>query len=416
MNIPNVTSADPGRIDASLAFRADTYRCRVYSGRDALAALPADLRRLGVRRALVVCGQSVARNSELLPRLRALLGDALAGVFDRAGRHADEAAVQATVEAMQAARADGLVAVGAGSVMMHARLAAILHAERRPVDDMVTRYRDDGPAFSPRLDAPKVPIVNVLTAANNAQNRAGSAMRRPGEARRLEMFDPKTRPASIYWDAGALSTAPVALAQSTGFNLLWWSVMFLGGVDSANPLSQADRWQAFRLAMDAWPRLQDPADAGARIAMCAAAFLQTRDEDDGGHLFRLHWTVRVCYALGSGIFTQRDDIDPGAVYAALTCPAMEAFGGRDLREMRRMVGALGVLAGEPGEAGLAELVAGMRQFLARIGQAWRLRDLGVERGELPAIRDFALRNYNADRNRELRREQPLLDAVLEAAW
>lgn len=398
-----------------LVFRADAYRCRIHSGERALAALPADLDRLGIRRAVVVCGRTVSLTTPLIDGLRRLMGERCAAVFDEAGRHANEALVNRLVDAMRACGGDGLVAVGAGSVLMTARLAAIVLAEERPVDELVTRY-DGETAYSPRLDAPKLPIVNVLTAPTNAQNRGGSAMRRAGASRRLEMFDPKTRPASIYWDAAALMTAPAALAAANGLTTFWWSFMTLGGALDGNPLAQGDRLQSFRLALGALPRMATD-DARARIEMCAAALLQNRDEDDGGAPFDVHWVFKVCYALGSGIFTADDGVAPGHVYACLTGPAIAHFGDRNLPQLRFMCGALGDgAAGDVNSAGPKALADIASRFFARHGGAQRLRDLGIAREALVPIRDFALQNFNADRRRELRHHIPSLDATLEAAW
>lgn len=68
------------------------------------------------------------------------------------------------------------------------------------------------------------------------------------------------------------------------------------------------------------------------------------------------------------------------------------------------------------KAGPEALASIASEFLARQSGARRLRDLGVAREALVTIRDFALRNFNADRRRELRHEVPRLDATLEAAW
>lgn len=400
-----------------LDFRADSFRCRVYSGHDALSALPGDLKRLGIERAVIVCGRTVSRTTPLIEMIRSLMGNRCAAVFVEAGRHSDEVVVQRVVDLARRVGADGFVGVGAGSVIMTVRLAAIVLAEARPVEDLVTVYDEEElVARSPRLDAPKLPIINVLTAPTNAQNRAGSAMRREGAGRRLEMFDPKTRPSSIYWDARALMTAPARLAAASGLATFWWSFMMLGGVEQCNPLARADRLQSFSIARRALPRMGED-DAAARIEMCAASFLQNRDEDSGGAPFEVHWVFRVCYALGSGIFTADDALDPGHVYACLTGPAIAHFGDRNLAEMRAMCQELephdhGSLA----DAGPAQLAEVSRGFLTRHGAPSRLRDLGVPRDRLTVIRDFALKNFNADRKRELRHEVPLLDRTLEAAW
>jgi alcohol dehydrogenase class IV len=63
-------------------FRAVGYPLRLYSGKDALENLPSELARRKARRAFIVCGQTVGRRTDIVARLRAILGDTFAGVFD----------------------------------------------------------------------------------------------------------------------------------------------------------------------------------------------------------------------------------------------------------------------------------------------------------------------------------------------
>ena len=72
------------------------------------------------------------------------------------------------------AGADGLIALGGGTVVQAARIAAILLAEEGPPEALATQYPEDGPAISPRLMAPKLPILNALTIGTTAQDRGGS--------------------------------------------------------------------------------------------------------------------------------------------------------------------------------------------------------------------------------------------------
>lgn len=385
-------------------FTSISHRCRILAGKDALAALPAELRRAGASRVLVFCGATVARRTSLIDGIRTLLGPACAAVFDRAPRHGDFDALCAAADIVRAQELDGIVAVGAGSVLMAARIVAIRAAEEGDWTGLVTRYPEGLPPVSPRLDQPKVPIFNVLTAATTAQDRAGAAALHGTS--RLEFFDPKTRPAAIFWDGQALATAPPSLALSTGLAVLWWGWMLSGSHAAANPLSAANARESHALASDAYARLADTADIGARIEMCAAALLLDRYEDDGTSPFDAHWVLRVCYALGGGIFIRAHDIDPGAVYAILTPAAMRFFGERDRDALQPLCGGEG-----------HDLEAGARAWLGRLAlPALRLRDLGVQRSWFAGVRDAAMRNVNADRHGQLRHEAALLDATLEAAW
>ena len=55
-------------------FRAVSYPLRLYSGRDALENLPAELKRHKSQKAFVVCGRSVSRKTGLVDRIATILG------------------------------------------------------------------------------------------------------------------------------------------------------------------------------------------------------------------------------------------------------------------------------------------------------------------------------------------------------
>src|SRR5688572_106859 len=262
-------------------FRAVGYPLRLYSGKDALENLPAELRRQRAKRAFIVCGNTVSRKTPLVTRIRGILGDTLAGVYDEMKKDSPVSAVTAARDAAKAAGADLLIGIGAGSVIQATRVVAILLAETRPLAELITQYPDNGPAISPKLMAPKLPIINVLTAGTSAANRAGSAVKGEGLDHRMEFFDPKTRPVALFWDSDALLTAPATLARNGGASILWRAAMNMGAANMT-PLVEGDRLQALRLAQGAVTRLDDPTDPAPRIELCAATFLQNRDADDGG--------------------------------------------------------------------------------------------------------------------------------------
>lgn len=393
-------------------FRAVVYPLRLYSGRDALENLPAELKRCQSKRAFVVCGRSVSRKSNLIDRIAKILGPAYAGCYDEIDKDTTLSSVQAAAAAAQAANADLLIGVGAGSVIQGTRVVAVLLAEKAPVDQLITRYPDNAPAVSPRLLAPKLPIINVLTAATTAQNRAGSAVKDPLRSHRMEFFDPKTRPVALFWDEEALLTAPVSLARTTGTSVFWRSLMNLGATSMA-PLSEGDRLQAFRLARNALPRMGDPLDAGARIEMCAAAFLQNRDADDGGALTEKHWPARVTYALATALFNLHGHVGQGEANSALTATVIRHFGSRDPDAMALIAQAFEITDDRPVHERAADAV---ERAFAAAGMPVKLRELGIPRDSLPVILENSLMNFNADPKREFLHERPALMATLEAAW
>lgn len=393
------------------AFEAIQHAVRIHAGQDALAHLPRVVERCGASRAFVICGHSVATRTDLVARLHDLLGDRLAGVFSGIQKDAPVGCVQDAAAAAKAAGADLLLAVGAGSVIKAVRVVSILMSEAAPLEALCTQYPDGKRAVSPRLLAPKVPIVNILTAPTSAQHRAGSALKHEQGGPRLEFFDPKTRPVAIFWDADALLTAPVSLARSTGFSVYWRALMNMGALAAANPLVEGSRRQAFALARRALPRMTDVADYQSRIDLCAAAMLQNRDEDDGGRPFDAHWIARAVYALAAPLFNNVEHVDQAHAYAVLTGAAIRQLGDR-CPEVTHAIGtAIG--ADAPAPDGVA---AAVEREIRGLGMPTRLRELGIEADALAHLPTLAQQNFNADRNRDFIEESARLSAMLQSAW
>lgn len=393
-------------------FRAVGYPLRLYSGKDALENLPAELKRHKSKKAFIVCGRSVSRKTDLVNRIEKILGPAYAGRYDEIDKDTTLASVQAAAQAARTAQADLLIGVGAGSVIQGTRVVAVLLAEKAPVDQLITQYPDNAPAISPKLLAPKLPIINVLTAATTAQNRAGSAVKDPARPNRMEFFDPKTRPSALFWDEDALLTAPASLARTTAASVLWRAIMNLGA-PSMGLLSEGDRLQAFRLARNAVARAADPQDAGARIELCAAAFLQNRDADDGGALTEKHWPARVTYALATALFNLHSHVGQGEANTALTATVIRHFGARDPEAMALIAQAFEVTGDRPAHERAADAV---ERAFAGMGMPTKLRELDIPRDSLATILENSLKNFNADPKREFLRERDTLMAALNAAW
>ena len=401
---------------AATDFKAMSLAFRVYSGKDALENLPAELKRNKSQRAFILCGRTVSRRTDLIARMRRILGDTCAGVFDEIEKDSTLPSVLAGAAAARAANADLLIGVGGGSVTQATRVVAILLAEQGKPHDLITQYPDNAPAISPKLLAPKLPIINVLTVPTSAQNRGGSALRDDTLDHRMEFFDPKTRPKAIFWDADALLTAPSSLIRTAGCSVYWRSVMNLGWTE-VNPLLEGVRLHAYRLAARALPRIMDAADAAPRIELCAAAFLLNRDADEGGNAAARHWVVRATYAFATSLFISFPHIGQGEANTALTGTVMRRLGNRDPQAMANLARGLGVWDDSMPLADAPLLAAEyLDKFFTGLGMPTRLRDLDFPREGLAQVLDNSLKNFNADPKREFVRERDLLHDVLQAAW
>jgi alcohol dehydrogenase class IV len=398
----------------SYDFRLTGFPYRLHSGKDALDRLPEEVARQKAKRAFVVCGRTVSRKTPLVAHIREILVERLAGVFDEIDKDTSRSSVLRATEAARAAGADLVIGVGAGSVIQGARIVAILLAEKRPLEQLITQYPEHGPAISPKLLEAKLPIINVLTAPTTAQNRAGSRMKDDATARGMEFFDPKTRPVAIFWDTDALLTAPVSLIR-TGAATIWCrAAMNLGGV-SDNPLVEGDRLQAWRLASNALPRIANAFDPAPRFELCAATLLQNREADDGGDQFSRQWAMRVAYAFSTALISVFPQVGQGEGYSAQLGTVLRRVGGRDPAAMARIARGLG-LDSVAAAAAPQQIAEKMEEGFRSLGMPTRLSELSIARERLPEVLEHSLRNFNADPKREFVRERELLGEILESAW
>jgi alcohol dehydrogenase class IV len=395
-----------------------SYPLRLYAGVDALRHLPDEVRRARAQRAFVVCGQSVARRTNLLERIRDRLGELFAGVFDGMDKDSSWPAVQQGTEAARAAGADLLIAVGGGSVMVGTRVIAILVGEAGDPYSLMTQYPEGQPAVSPRLLAPKPPIINVVTTPTTAMNRAGSGLKNDALDHRMEFYDPKTRPVALFWDAEALLTAPAELIRSTGTTTFSGTLRALGA-RAMNSLVEGDCLQAFRLAHRALPRVMaEPDNADLRIELCTAAFLGNRAADDGADRRRERdQPSSHAYALATALHLRYQHVWQGEATSAVTPVVTRLTPPRDPDAAARIAAALGVLQeGMSAEAATEATADALDVFYHSVGMPVRVHELHIPEHELPLLARDTLKNFNANPGARAGDHADEMLRLLRAAW
>lgn len=399
-------------------FRAVSYPLRLYSGRDALDHLGGEVERAGASRAFVICGKTVAHRTNLLNRIIERLGARYGGVFDAMDKDSTFGAVQAATEAARAAGADLLIAAGGGSVIVGTRAVAIFLGESGDPFALMTQYPEGKPAYSPRLNAPKLPIINAVTTPTSAMNRAGTGLKNDALGHRMEYYDPKTRPAALFWDSEALLTAPPDLLRSTA------TTTFTGALRAAaspmrNPLVEGDHLQALRLAERALPlALAEPENPSPRIDLCAAAFLSNRAaDDDTGRRTGRDPAGGASYALATALHVRYDHVGQGEATAAVLPGVMRQMppaGDEAAIRLARVLGAWREgMSGAEANAAAADALAA---FYRSIGMPASVRELNVPRSDLPLVAQDTLMNFNANPGERPEGYAERMLALLEAAY
>lgn len=398
-------------------FRSVGFPWRLHAGENALQRLGDEVRRQKAQRAFVVCGQTVAHRTNLLQRVKEAIGDLYAGAFDAMGKDSAWPEVQQATQAARDADADLLIAIGGGSVIVGTRVVAILLGETGDPYKMMTQYGEGKPAVSPRLMAPKPPIVNVVTTPTTAMNRGGSGLKNDDLDHRMEFYDPKTRPVAIFWDAEALLTAPPALVRSTATTTYSGCIRSLG--NAANPLVEGDRRHALHLLQHALPRIQnEPDNAALRIDLCTAAFLLNRAaDDDVGRRTERDEVSSNAYALATAIHIRYHHVGQGEATSAVTPGVTRCTPPRHAERTARIAEALDVW--QPGmslEVATAATADALTAFYASIGMPTRVRELDVPEADLAQLAEDTRKNFNARPGVRTDDEIAEMLQLLKAIW
>jgi alcohol dehydrogenase class IV len=373
--------------------------------------------RVGAKRAFVICSPSVNQRTDTVRRIEATLGDQYAGVFDGIEKDSTYTSVAAAKAAAAEAGADLLIAVGGGSVLVAVRVVAIYMAEAGDPFEIMTQYPEGKPAYSPRLMAPKPPIINIPTTPTSAMNRGGSGLKNPDLDHRMEYFDPKTRPSAIFLDDDALLSTPPDLVRSTS-TTVFASVVGSQSNTGLNALAQGDQDTAFRLGHGAYLRLMDELDnPELRQHLALAAFLQNRAEDDGRR--RFHTNVFAGnYSVSTALHIRYPHVGQGESTSVVHASAMRLAAEVELQPARQVAEALGVWRdGMDGKTAANAVAETLEIIYTKTGVPTRLRQLDIPQDDLINIAKETVKNFNFNAGARSTDDQIQGSLkLLEAAW
>jgi alcohol dehydrogenase class IV len=387
------------------SFQHVTPPLRVFQGADCLRFLGRELERLNSRRAVIVCGASLAREGAMLDLARSAMGERCAGIFSGVRAHSPAPAVAEAAQLRRSLEADAVVAVGGGSAIVTARAASILLAEKGELASLSTAMDEYGSLRSPKLAAPKLPQLIIPTTPTTAMVKAGSAVLDPEAGVRRALFDPKTRAQSIFIHPDFVRSAPRALVLGSGLNSFAMAVEGLTSL-AGDPLADALLMHALRLmtAHLASPALEG--DAAARGELVLAAVLCGQGTDFTG--------AGITTALGH-IIGSRHHVENGIVNA-IVLPHALRFSAEVIQPgLAKVATALGLRP--RGDLLLLEsVIDAVDRFCGALDVSRRLRDVGVSHDELPGIATLGMADWFLRGNPRAVSEAPELQKILEEAW
>ena len=311
-------------------FVHDAPSQRVVFGPGALAKVAEEAERLGVSHALVIA--TPGSGARLGARVAELLGERAAGLHAQAVIHTPRSLAATGLQAAQAAKADGLIAVGGGSAIGLAK--AIAHETGLPILAVPTTYSG-----------------SEATAIFGTSEGEQKLVRR----------DLRVLPRTILYDPELTLQLPPAVTAASGMNAIAHCVEALW-VPDRTPVTTAFASEALRVFLPQLARAV--ADGGARVAH--------------GDCLAAAWLAGAALAAGTGLHHKLAHVLgglglPHAETHAIILPHVARFNLADAADVRdRLAAAFG---GNDPAAALAKMLQGFP-----IPQ--RLRDVGFAREKI----------------------------------
>jgi hypothetical protein len=234
-------------------------------GAGALAQLPALL--AGRKAALVTFPE--ARGIGLLARLRAVLGESLAGVIDQVRPNPDVAELAVTWENFWREQRDTevIVAVGGGSTIDTAKALMAGNASGR-FDELVAGLAGDAPFAPTRF---KSLIAVPTTAGTGSEVTPWATLWDRARQKKYSLHLRETWPAHAVIDPELMLSLPAAVTLQSGLDALSHALESIWNVN-ANPVSDTFAIAAVHETMDVLPALmREPQSLALRGRMALAA-------------------------------------------------------------------------------------------------------------------------------------------------
>jgi alcohol dehydrogenase class IV len=355
------------------------YITQVQIDFGAIALLPQECEKAGIRRPLIVTDAGV-RAAGVLDRALAALGDLPHAVFDQTPSNPTEAGVRAAVAVYAAQGCDGLVAVGGGSSIDLAKGVAIAATHPGPLKTYATIE-----GGSPKISERVAPLIAVPTTAGTGSEVARGAIVIVDDGRKLGFHSWHLVPKVAICDPELTLGLPPMLTAATGMDAIA-HCMETFMAPAVNP--PADGIALDGLARG-WSHIEratrDGSDREARWAMMSASFQGAMAFQKG-----LGCVHSLSHSLGG--------VDPRLHHGTLNAmflPAVVRFNAaaesiQKEQRLQRMAQAMGLPGCDARGTEVAEAITAMN---ARLGLPSGLAAMGVTPALFERVIDGAMADH-----------------------
>lgn len=372
---------------------------------DAISQLGEVADRLGVSRALVVCGPNILSGSNVIQRVQAALGKRVAGLFSGIAPHSPVEVLEEAVTVAKDLDPDVLIAVGGGSTSDTCKGIAVMLAEGGDLHDYEVRFEPPDKVIIPELPHQKIPIIAVATTMGAAElSNGGGGFTDKTLGRKILISGQGTAPKVVIIDGQALATTPISIVLSTALGQFRIAVESIYSTDH-HPISDALALHTIRLLVRHLPRCQD-GDIEALLQVKTAACMTMLARPGLGLNTATAHQVGGLYDVPHGEansillpHTMRFNTDACADRLALVAEAM----GIDTRGMHD-------------ESASLAAADGVADLCRSLGMPMTLQEAGVPEDGLESIASATLHDRSLATNPKPVYDAGPIMAILRAAW
>jgi maleylacetate reductase len=377
---------------------------RVIYGRPFADVLGAEVDRLEARAVYVLASGSLARDTDVVAKIRGVLGNRCAGVTAKIGAHTPRTDVVEAANAAREAHADLVLTVGGGSVTDAAKMVGLCLGNDVTQPSALDAYRAttaaDGSTIRPPVKAPAVRFIAIPTTLSAGEFNASAGCTDTARRVKESFAHPLMAARTVVLDPNVTVHTPQWLWLSTGIRAVDHAVEDLCSVNS-QPMSDGASFHALRLLGAGLRAVRaDPSDVAARLDCQLGAWMSMVGAQTGVTKGASHG---IGHVLGgtAGV--------PHGYTSCVMLPHVLRFNHQVNAERQALVSEA---LGEPGGPA-ADVVAAL---IADLGLPGRLRDVGVKPEQLDAIAAHAMHDRWVHTNPRKIDGPPTVRTLLDAAW
>lgn len=365
-------------------FRYTNYAQEVIFGAGSLAQLGEAIEHFGWRR-LMLCSSGSLRRDGTIEALEKGLGGRLVVVYERTQPHVPDFQVDEARGLAEEREADAIIGMGGGSPIGMAKAVSFALEARVPVIAIPTTY----------AGSEMTPVYGVTRQVH-------------GQSRKITVSDARITPKLVIYDPQLTLGLSPSLTASTGINALAHCIEALYSI-TRNPLSTAAALSGIRSIMRALPRCYaDGDDLEARTEMLEGAFLA------GTALAHVTMALHhgLCHVLGGTA-----GVPHGIANSIILPHAMRFNLDATASQLAPAAEVMGIpIAGRSAEAASEEAVQRIYDLIGPMNLPQRLRDVGVQEGDLPHLAEIAFQSRTVQSNPKPITAASQIEEILRAAW